>query len=405
MSCSGDQRSNIYREFQSFLWWSAMNLQTNDLHDLCFGSLGNAPFEAPDLSYKAPAFLGCCFPVGRNPFSSHAPRRGFMPPDMPTPASSCVGSSPAAFYAAEQMMGLPQLDYRSVSKPTRTSSEAWSSNKPAASFFEQDGISCRSTDDALDSVLNLRMLQSRVPSSRDDFSNFLREDPQPHPRSRQAGWSAASPPLVIHDPSVGCGPSSSSMEKQNSQLQTEKQLPKALSTAPGTALSNKTRIRWTQDLHERFVECANRLGGAEKATPKGILKLMNSAGLTIYHVKSHLQKYRIAKHMPERAEGKFERRAAANVAELDPKIGMQFTEALRLQLDVQVRLHEQLKIQKNLQLRIEAQSRKLQQMLEEQAKSNTSLVQPENMDVSSAGDSPAESFDDAQLLHQVSIED
>lgn len=185
-----------------------MNLQTNDLHDLCFGSLGNAPFEAPDLSYKAPAFLGCCFPVARNPFSSHAPRRGFMPPDLPTPASRCVGSSPAAFYAAEQMMGLPQLDYRSVSKPTRTSSEAWSSNKPAASFFEQDGISYRSRDDALDSVLNLRMLQSRVPSSRDDFSKFLREDPQPHPGSRQAGWSAASPPLVIHDPSVRISTSS-----------------------------------------------------------------------------------------------------------------------------------------------------------------------------------------------------
>ncbi|KAJ8512725.1 hypothetical protein OPV22_003159 [Ensete ventricosum] len=383
-----------------------MNLQTNDLYDLCFGSLGSAPFEAPDLPYKAPAFLGCCFPVGRNPFSSQTPRRGFVASDLPTPASSCVGSSPAAFYAAEHMMGLPQLDCRSVSTSTRrTSSVAWSSNKPADSFFEQDGISCGSRDDALDSVLNLRMLQSRVPSSRDDFSKFLREDPQPHPGSRQAGRSAASPPLASHDPSVGCGPSSSSMEKQDSQLQPEKQLPKALSTAPGTALSNKTRIRWTPDLHERFMECANRLGGAEKATPKGILKLMNSAGLTIYHVKSHLQKYRTAKHMPEHAEGKSERRAAAIVAELDPKIGTQLTEALRLQLDVQMRLHDQLEIQNNLQLRIEAQSRKLQQMLEEQAKSNKSHMQPENMDVSFAGDCPAESFDDAQLLHQVSIED
>jgi len=26
---------------------------------------------------------------------------------------------------------------------------------------------------------------------------------------------------------------------------------------------NKTRIRWTQDLHEKFVECVNRLGGAD----------------------------------------------------------------------------------------------------------------------------------------------
>ncbi|RWW70442.1 hypothetical protein BHE74_00021869 [Ensete ventricosum] len=187
-----------------------MNLQTNDLYDLCFGSLGSAPFEAPDLPYKAPAFLGCCFPVGRNPFSSQTPRRGFVASDLPTPASSCVGSSPAAFYAAEHMMGLPQLDCRSVSTSTRrTSSVAWSSNKPADSFFEQDGISCGSRDDALDSVLNLRMLQSRVPSSRDDFSKFLREDPQPHPGSRQAGRSAASPPLASHDPSVRIFTSSS----------------------------------------------------------------------------------------------------------------------------------------------------------------------------------------------------
>lgn len=31
----------------------------------------------------------------------------------------------------------------------------------------------------------------------------------------------------------------------------------------GTVVSSKTRIRWTKDLHEKFVECVNRLGGAE----------------------------------------------------------------------------------------------------------------------------------------------
>ncbi|CAL5366720.1 unnamed protein product [Camellia sinensis] len=34
----------------------------------------------------------------------------------------------------------------------------------------------------------------------------------------------------------------------------------------GSAISSKTRIRWTQDLHDHFVECVNHLGGAESNT-------------------------------------------------------------------------------------------------------------------------------------------
>ncbi|KAH0469269.1 hypothetical protein IEQ34_002501 [Dendrobium chrysotoxum] len=152
----------------------------------------------------------------------------------------------------------------------------------------------------------------------------------------------------------------------------------------------KPRLKWTPELHERFVETVNQLGGADKATPKTVMRLMGIPGLTLYHLKSHLQKYRLCKNLqaqtssrtakngndgsaaaaPERtSEGSGSLVNNINVGHHNNKT-LQINEALQMQMEVHKRLNEQMEVQRHLQMRIEAQGKYLQSVLE---KAHTTL--------------------------------
>lgn len=132
----------------------------------------------------------------------------------------------------------------------------------------------------------------------------------------------------------------------------------------------KPRLRWTADLHERFVDAVTQLGGAGKATPKAIMRTMNVKGLTLFHLKSHLQKYRLGKQ-----SGKDIGEASKDGAYLlespssnnfSPDLpisemadGYEVKEALRAQMEVQSKLHLQVEAEKHLRIRQDAERRYL----------------------------------------------
>lgn len=144
----------------------------------------------------------------------------------------------------------------------------------------------------------------------------------------------------------------------------------------------KPRLRWTAELHERFVDAVTQLGGPDKATPKTIMRTMGVKGLTLYHLKSHLQKYRLGKQsckeftenskdascIAESQDTGSSTTSSTRMMPQDSNDGFQVTEALRVQMEVQRRLHEQLEVQRRLQLRIEAQGKYLQSILEKACK-------------------------------------
>ncbi|OIT22338.1 myb family transcription factor phl11 [Nicotiana attenuata] len=112
---------------------------------------------------------------------------------------------------------------------------------------------------------------------------------------------------------------------------------------------------------------------------------MGLKGLTLYHLKSHLQKYRLGQ------QAKKQNAAEQNRENIGESCGqcrgreVPISQALISQIEVQKRLHEQLEVQQKLQMRIEAQGKYLQAIMDKAQKSlSTDMNSPSAVEATRA---------------------
>ncbi|CAN7001800.1 hypothetical protein IGI04_020579 [Brassica rapa subsp. trilocularis] len=146
----------------------------------------------------------------------------------------------------------------------------------------------------------------------------------------------------------------------------------------------KPRLRWTAELHERFVDAVTHLGGPDKATPKTIMRVMAVKGLTLYHLKSHLQKFRLGKQPhKEHSHGHSTNirdtnrvvnrhrsiTHAASMLDLQRNVVFSTPHIIgrnmnEMQMEVKRRIEEEVEVERQVNQRIEAQGKYMESMLE-----------------------------------------
>ncbi|KAK4834543.1 hypothetical protein QYF36_024637 [Acer negundo] len=184
-------------------------------------------------------------------------------------------------------------------------------------------------------------------------------------------------------------------------------------SSSGLALTTDTRprLRWTAELHHRFVDAVTHLGGPDKATPKTIKRIMGVKGLTLYHLKSHLQKFRLGKqslHNKDLYKDQPAARQNPKVLDLQRNavaaseipscslIDLQNIcndQAPQIQMKERRRINEKLEVERQLQRRIDAHGKYMEKLLEKACQT----ISNENMSSQSDIYFGIQGFDDHRM--------
>nr|POF10844.1 isoform 2 of myb family transcription factor phl5 [Quercus suber] len=187
-------------------------------------------------------------------------------PPLITPAmNDSFKSLASAFHAAETYMEFQQKYEHQVG------------NSPSASQFPTYDShilsSCQSSGDN-----NCSTDSAEQSSSNFDFKDSLQSLVKSHLCSNYYCYSSEMSNMVTsnnsgkpfpHDQNMLLCENAAFVRRQLSVPDHANQaLNVCQSSSTRPAPSNKKRIKWTQDLHEQFVKCVNRLGGAEKISER-----------------------------------------------------------------------------------------------------------------------------------------
>ncbi|KAL7149316.1 hypothetical protein ABFS83_05G031300 [Erythranthe nasuta] len=112
-----------------------------------------------------------------------------------------------------------------------------------------------------------------------------------HPFKKEKSTTATTVAVVAAPPQEGSMPPASTSSTAETGGGNKKEDKESQS-------QRKSRRCWSPELHRRFLQSLQQLGGSHLATPKQIRELMKVDGLTNDEVKSHLQKYRLHTRRP-----------------------------------------------------------------------------------------------------------